>query len=628
MWRIRPCIRVVSVRIAQISIANFRGISEGKLTLPGHVVLIGDNNSGKSSIIEAIDLTLGPDRINRAAPIDEHDFYAGRYLDADGNPIPIETEVIIVDLSAEQKRHFKANLEYWDEATSSLIAGPPITGIQSPTVKEALRVGFRGRYEPDDDDFKAQTFFCWPPQDGGEQPTFRTSDKRLCGFLLLRALRTGSRALSLERGSLLDIILRVQELRPKMWENVLEQLRVLPVATDPALGISQILSGVQKAIRSFVPSEWASEPHLRVSDLTRETLRRTLTVFMATGAVNGETAHAAPFQHQGNGTINMLVLALLSMIADAKQTVIFAMEEPEIGIPPSTQKRIVEGVREQSSQALFTSHSPYVLEEFKPEQILVIRRDALGKLAGLPVKFPAQIKPKTYSSEFRLRFAEALLARRVLIAEGETEATAYPAAARRLAELDPQNYVSLAALGIAVFNARTETQVAGFGTFFRGFGKVVFAVFDKQNDPAKLAQIVASVDHPYEAPAKGFEALLLNETAESALRRFAAQLVSEGDWPPHLASQTPQAATPLADLKSALLKYLTRSKGNGGAADLLGLCTLGEMPATVKTVLAAIKAIVEPPALPPPPLPSPPLQPPPPAPPPPPPQGASWPWES
>jgi putative ATP-dependent endonuclease of the OLD family len=219
------------VRIAQLLIKNFRGISEGKLTLPGHVVLIGDNNSGKSSVIEAIDLALGPDRINRAAAIDEHDFYAGRYLDGDGNPTPIEIEVTIVDLSPEQVRHFKGNLEFWDETAGALVAGPPIAAIETATVKEALRVGFRGWYEPDDDDFKAQTFFCSPPQESGEQPPFRTPDKRLCGFLLLRALRTGSRALSLERGSLLDIILRVQELRPTMWEKVLEQLRVLPVAT-------------------------------------------------------------------------------------------------------------------------------------------------------------------------------------------------------------------------------------------------------------------------------------------------------------------------------------------------------------------------------------------------------------
>jgi putative ATP-dependent endonuclease of the OLD family len=136
--------------------------------------------------------------------------------------------------------------------------------------------------------------------------------------------------------------------------------------------------------------------------------------------------------------------------------VIFAMEEPEIAIPPSTQKRIVDGVRNKSSQAIFTSHSPYVLEEFRPDQILVLRRDAQGRLTAAPLTFPPHIKPKAYSSEFRLRFAEALLARRVLIAEGETETAAYPAAARRLAELDPQNYASLEALGIAVFNARTD----------------------------------------------------------------------------------------------------------------------------------------------------------------------------
>jgi putative ATP-dependent endonuclease of the OLD family len=178
---------------------------------------------------------------------------------------------------------------------------------------------------------------------------------------------------------------------------------------------------------------------------------------MATGAMNGDVPHSAPFQHQGSGTINMLVLALLSMIADAKKTVIFAMEEPETAIPPATQKRIIDGVRNKSSQALFTSHSPYVLEEFGPSEILVLRRSIDGKLSGKPITFPAHIKPKAYSSEFRMRFAEALLVRRVLIVEGETEASAYPAAARRLGELDPDNFASLEAMGIAIFNARYQS---------------------------------------------------------------------------------------------------------------------------------------------------------------------------
>jgi putative ATP-dependent endonuclease of the OLD family len=163
----------------------------------------------------------------------------------------------------------------------------------------------------------------------------------------------------------------------------------------------------------------------------------------------------------------MLVLSLLSMIADTKRNVIFAMEEPEIAIPPASQKSIVSGIRGKSSQALFTSHSPYVLEEFGPDEIIALSRDGEGVLKGESIVFPSHIKPKLYSSEFRLRFSEALLARRVLIAEGDTEVAAYPAAARRLAELQPKAFSSLESLGIAIFNARTDSQIANYGAFFK-----------------------------------------------------------------------------------------------------------------------------------------------------------------
>ncbi len=588
------------MQIARVTIKNFRGIADATLYFDGHTVLIGDNNSCKSTVLEAIDLVLGPERLSRAAPIDEHDFYAGQYLDENGAPVPIEVEVMVTNLTTEQQRRFRDNLEFWDELIGDVIDTPPPEAIEGAGVKEALRIGFRGWYEPEDDDFKAETFFVHPVKENGEHDPFRTADKRMCGFLFLRALRTGSRALSLERGSLLDIILRVRELRPKMWEQVLKQLRECPVADDPSQGIGEVLTGVQSAIREFVPQDWAVDPHLRVSDLTREHLRRTLTVFMATGAKNGDVPHAAPFQHQGTGTINMLVLALLSMIAEAKQTVIFAMEEPEIAIPPHTQKRIVDGVRSKSSQVLFTSHSPFVLEEFPPDSIKILERNSTGTLTGKAVIFPSHIKPKAYSSEYRLRFAEALLARRVMIAEGETEMLAYPAAARRLAELQPDKYTSLEAMGIAVFNARTDSQIANYGNFLRNFGKIVFAVYDKQTDATQKTAIEAAVHYPFEAPAKGFEDLLLNETGEAALRRFADGLVSSGSWPSHLSGSKPAAATPLVDLKAALSDYLRWGKGEGNASDLIAECTLDEMSITLKTALGAIKEIVDPPAPPPP----------------------------
>ena len=53
------------MRIAQLKIQNFRSIETANLILPKQVVFVGDNNSGKSTILEAIDLVLGPERTRR-----------------------------------------------------------------------------------------------------------------------------------------------------------------------------------------------------------------------------------------------------------------------------------------------------------------------------------------------------------------------------------------------------------------------------------------------------------------------------------------------------------------------------------------------------------------------------------
>ncbi len=56
--------------------------------LPDHAVLIGDSNTGKSSVFEAIDLVLGPHPLNRRPPVDEHDFYQGKYLPVENLEVP------------------------------------------------------------------------------------------------------------------------------------------------------------------------------------------------------------------------------------------------------------------------------------------------------------------------------------------------------------------------------------------------------------------------------------------------------------------------------------------------------------------------------------------------------------
>lgn len=575
------------MRIAYVEINNFRGIAKGKIFLEGHTVLIGDNNAGKSTVFEAIDLVLGPDRTSRIPVIDEHDFYDGKYLEEE-IPVLIEIEVLVIGLTDEQKRRFQNNLEFWNIEKRELIGADGIDSVDKENVTEALRVKFVGSYDSEEDDFKGETFFCSPVREDGNLTRFGKSDKRECGFLYLRALRTGSRALSLERGSLLDIILRIRDLRPKMWEDILKQLKATTVAEDAALGVNDILTGVQKSLKEFVPADWGSEPHLRVSDLTREHLRKTLTVFMSTG----KGGYHAPFHHQGTGTINTMVLALLSMIAEAKKTVIFAMEEPEIAIPPYTQKRIVDNICKKSTQAIFSTHSPFVLEEFSPNNIILINRKENGETNGLPVKLPGIIKPKNYNSQFRLRFAEALLAKRVLITEGATEASSYSMIARNLSEKESANYTSLEALGIAVFDAESETNIPIFGEYFKQLGKIVFAVCDKQ-EPGNLEKIKLSVAHPYESSYKGFEDLVLSETDPSILRAFALEIVSQNNWPEHLTHCKPGTTSQLEEINKGLLEFFRWSKGAATCASLLSDCTPEQTPVTIRKNLTDIKDLCE-----------------------------------
>jgi len=577
------------MKIHSVSIANFRGISSATLALPDHAVLIGDNNTGKSSILEAIDLVLGPDRLSRRPPVDEHDFYQGKYLasaataaEEPAAPPTIKVEVVITALSAEQQTRFGDYLEWLKTSTGAFYETPDPAGVDAADIRPALRVTFVGAYEPEEDDFEGATYFSRSLDEADTPTPFSKKDKQHCGFLYLRSLRTGSRALSLEHGSLLDIILRLKEIRPEMWEDTLTTLAEFDVASDPAVGLSGILESINTALKKYVPHEWGARPHLKVSSLTREHLRKVITAFIATG----EGEHAAPYYRQGTGTINMLVLAMLSQIAEDKQNVIFAMEEPETAIPPYAQKRIVHELRKLSAQAIFTSHSPYVLEEFGLDETVILSRSNDGTLTQAAIALPDSVKHKRYRQEFRTRFCEGLLARRVLIAEGATEASSIPVVARRLSELNPSTYSSVEALGICVIDAGSDTQVGDLAALYRSLGKRTFGLCDKQSDEAKAA-MEAHLEHLFMHDEKGIEDLVLKNAPLAAVQRFAAAL----DWPPHLLAKYPD---PNAQAVDAVQGYFAWSKGNWGIADFLAQCSENEIPAWLRAVCVKLKELCQP----------------------------------
>lgn len=154
------------MKVRRLIIKNFRSIAEGEIHFPGHTAIIGGNSVGKSTMCEALDLCLGPDRLSRSNPINEHDFYQRKYIDENNEPIVIEIEVLLTDLTTDLERKFISHREYWDSEEQELLdEGDEPEDADLDQVIPALRIKFEGRYDIEEDEFTAQTYFASPPQE-------------------------------------------------------------------------------------------------------------------------------------------------------------------------------------------------------------------------------------------------------------------------------------------------------------------------------------------------------------------------------------------------------------------------------------------------------------------------------
>lgn len=596
------------MKIRRLEIENFRSVADGQIIFRDNTLLVGGNNVGKSTVCEALDLALGPERLYRRPVVDEHDFYGGRYVDDDGNPVLIRIRATLVDLSPEATRRFGGHLRRWDDSELEFIDEKPggADRADNEGLVWALPVLFVARYDREEDDFIGQTFFDNPiiPDEelseeqrtslGQGRAEFTRSHKRFCGYVYLRALRTGSRALGLQRGSLLDTILRLgAEGAPKMWFDTLDKLRSL----DPAVGDIEQLQAIRAEIRERMGKFVGLAPGddsaaFFASDLTREHLREVVRLFIATSPSD----HSVPFSRQGTGSINLLVFALLTVIADRKgnKSVIFAMEEPEIALPPHTQRRVTRFVRANMGQVIVTSHSPYVIEQFEPEEIVMLNREGLGRLVGTRID-PSGFKPKAYRAQ-RHQFAEAILARGVLAVEGSTEAALLPAASSVLEHDDP-NYTHLDLAGVSIFTADGDADVPRWGPIFKALDKHVFGLRDKQAvAPSPVAQQQIDVfDKFWESPETGIEHLLVCQTAPGVHRRFLETVATRPDYPsgepPYVATMTDAEAAAVA------VKVLKARKGEafGYGAIFLEQCQVeAELPEFLTKVLREIDVALRP----------------------------------
>jgi len=571
---------------------HFRSVADGEIHFPGHTAIIGGNSVGKSTMCEALDLCLGPDRLSRSNPINEHDFHQRKYINHEGETVPIELEVVLTDLTPELETQFRAHREYWDTLAHRLLDetdAPEAT--EQDHVVPALRIKFEGKYDAEEDEFTAETYFASPPSENSDQRSrVSRAAKRRFGFIYLRALRTGARALSLERGSLLDIILRLKDDdRSAMWEQTLNALEGLTPAIDDVPQLNAILGDVDQRVRRFVSmSDEESAFRLFPSALTRDDLRKAITLFGSSARSNTPV----PYWRLGSGVVNALVFSLLTFIAELKRNdVIFAMEEPEIAIPPHTQRRIVQFLHQNMDQSILTTHSPFVLEQFAPENVVLLDRQSDGQLSSRAVEVGG-IKGKTYRGNLRRIIAEAMLGNGVVCVEGVSDAEALYAASEVIETgSDIGEYTPLDLSGVTVVQCESDGGILSYGRFFRVLGLKTYAFYDRQKNDAIAGEIETEFDASWELEQTGIEYLLGDETPIPVIRQFLREASGWDDYPTN--TKQPDRFEYHDELnetqaRSVVKRVLKHRKGSGYAERLVQMCAMTDLPEVIAESLGQI----------------------------------------
>ncbi len=430
--------------IAEIRIENFRlfGAGDDAFVLPltpGLTALVGENDAGKTAVIDALRLVLGT-RDQDILRIDPMDFYQA----TPGGERADQIVILLTfrGLTTADRGAFAEFLTY-----ETIGGATDTTLIVTWVAKRNAKEGSSRRVLPPE----------WRTGAKGDGPFLDMGARSLLTATYLRPLRDAERAMSSGRGSRLSQILQhTKEIRdtgspfnkfadPPDDPKSLSVLGLGDYASH-LFGESEGIKQARKRLNDeyLKPLSFANDLlHARIGVASAQEdgfrLRQLLEKLelALTASADTESAHS-----RGLGSNNLLFMAceLLLLAAESDGFPLLLIEEPEAHLHPQRQLRLMSFLQEQAEkrradgqriQIIVTTHSPNLASDLQ-----------LGNLALIEGgrAFPlCEGKTKLSASDYRFleRFldvtkANLFFARAVLIVEGDAENILLPVIARQL----------------------------------------------------------------------------------------------------------------------------------------------------------------------------------------------------
>jgi hypothetical protein len=442
-------------RIRHVQIENFRCIQH-LVWLPsaGINCLIGPGDSGKSSILDAIDYGLGA---RRTAQFTDADFYR---LDVT-NPIVITVTLGELDDSLKSLESYGNYLRSFNAATGEIADEPE---ANAETVL-SIRLTVGGDLDP------VWTLASDRADAAGQSRFLTWGDRTRIAPTRIGALADHN--LAWRRGSVLN---RISDERPEMSAALADAARTAR-ATFGDLAEAQLGDTLR------IVEATATELGIPIGGGLKAMLDAHSVSFSG-GTIALHGSDGVPLRALGIGSTRLL-LAGLQRKASAQATVIL-IDELEHGLEPHRILRLLGSIGAKDAappiQAFITTHSPVAVRELKGDQLFVVRKSAGRHQAVLVGMSDAT------QGTIRL-YPEAFLAPTVVVCEGASEVgllrgmDLYRAA---------QGQTSLTAAGVAWVDAKGVTQIYGRANAFRdlGYRVAVLRDDDAQPDAAEEAAFV------------------------------------------------------------------------------------------------------------------------------------------
>ena len=382
-------------QIRHIHIKRFRVINELVwLPKPGLNCLIGSGDSGKSTVLDAIDLALGA---RRSYPFTDADFFQ---LDTT-NPIEIFVTLGALDEQLKNIETYGMFLRSFD-ATTGEISDEPQAG-QEVVITMKLTVG--EDLDPDwllySDRAIADGLERRLPWKHRELVT----SARL-GVATNHHLAWGSRSVlnKLSEGSI-DVSSALAQLGRSARESF---------AGHEIAGVDDVLVQVKNI---------ANKLGVPVGDL--KALLDVNSVSLSNGAISLHNNDSTPLRQLGTGSSRLLISGLQK---SASTSSILIVDEAEYGLEPFRITRLLNELGSKDTnpeqQVFITTHSPYVLRELQAEQLHVVRKAGSVSFPPPNTHYSHLIYSLTGGDEQQstLRVcAEAFFSRSVIVCEGKTE---------------------------------------------------------------------------------------------------------------------------------------------------------------------------------------------------------------